>query len=147
MARESVAQQVARAQSAVGQEAMRFYRLFGVAVSARIIRRTPRKTGRAQGNWRAKIGRAMPGRSWTEAGENTLPQIASTFQQAQLGQRVYVTNSVPYIGVLEHGRQGSVLTATTRGDTRQKGHFMVALTVAEAQQIGNQVSAQVSGGQ
>jgi hypothetical protein len=131
----------------LGQQAMKFYRAFGIAISARIIRRTPRKTGRAQGNWRAKIGRAMPGRSWTEAGENTLPQIASTLQRAQMGQRAYMTNSVPYIGVLEHGRQGSVLTAQKRGDTRQKGHFMVALTVAEAQQIGDQVSSQVSGGQ
>lgn len=64
----------------------------------RIITETPADTGRARNNWFASVG--LPsGSTTTLTGTSQLP----TLPENVLGKKIYLTNNLPYIGMLEYG--------------------------------------------
>lgn len=82
----------------------------GRAVSFECARRlmlaTPVDTGRARGNWNLSVGREDP----TDKPERRMPEALSEAQgrvgsvaMGTKGDRVYLTNGVPYIGRLNDG--------------------------------------------
>ena len=69
-----------------------------------IIQSTPADKGRARNNWFLTVG--VPSNKTTDiessAGSNSLSQLAK-MPKSVLGKRLYFTNNLSYIGVLEYG--------------------------------------------
>jgi hypothetical protein len=108
----------------------------GVALESlgRLIRRTPVDTGRARGNWNVAIGSTDP----THDMEFLDPQGTAALQGGQqvigefrAGERLFLTNSVPYVEELE------------RGHSKQAPQGMVAVTAAEMRPLVSQVVAKL----
>lgn len=77
-----------------------------LGLSSRIIEDTPVDTGRLRGNWQASFDAAKSGKlSRTQIG----PQGSATAEADQVigryqpGQTFYLTNNLPYAGVIEFG--------------------------------------------
>ena len=70
--------------------------------STSIIEMTPRKSGRAAGNWYATIGEASTATSKTRRDTDATSVALSTAQKAS-GKVFYLTNNLPYIIPLEYG--------------------------------------------
>ena len=68
-----------------------------IGVFSSVIRMTPVDTGRAKDNWQCTIGSPASGEAMT----NETAMIATIPQHA--GEKVYLTNNVPYIQKLEYG--------------------------------------------
>lgn len=67
-------------------------------------RRTPKDTGRAQGNWQIGINNIPRGTLSLEGiGIVGGGQLLSATEQVKLGDRVYIVNNLPYIKKLEDG--------------------------------------------
>lgn len=102
-------------------------------ISARVIMRTPVRTGRARANWFPSQG--APSASVTTgtdpSGGTTIATVAS-FGRSLSGPRTFfLTNNLPYIERLEHGW------------SRQAPSGMVGLTVREFQAIVGDAAASV----
>jgi len=90
-------------------------------VSTAIIKDTPADTGRARGNWQASVGRGATGtiegisseRSGQAIAINSVNQTVSV----AVGGIYYLTNNLPYIGVLEYG----TYPTTFKHNRKQKG--------------------------
>lgn len=73
-----------------------------------IVQRTPVLTGCARGNWRVNFGptplRTFTAETTDQSGNATLSEGSQQIMgNAQLGVRINVVNSAPYIQRLEHG--------------------------------------------
>jgi hypothetical protein len=101
-------------------------RKIALDVFGRVIMRTPVDTGRARGAWQTTIGAPAEG--------NRSPRRREAGAIADMHRRVrewnpeetaiFLTNNLPYIGVLENGRVGK------RG-SEQAPNGMVAVTLSE----------------
>ena len=105
---------------------------------ARLIRRTPRDTGRAAANWNTAVG--APDRS--NAPDRVSSDIAANQQrglqviaQFGAGQSLFLTNSLPYIPDLEEG------------SSKQAPEGMVKITAAEMSNIASREAAKIAHGQ
>ena len=63
----------------------------------RIVIKTPVDTGRARGNWQTNVGTPI-----LSVTENT-SEPSATFKRGDGYKVMYITNNLPYIGVLEDG--------------------------------------------
>lgn len=109
----------------------------GVALegAARLIQRTPVDTGRARGNWNVAVGEIDP----THSMDFEDPQGSAALQGAQAvilgefeaGDRLYLTNSLPYVPELE------------RGHSKQAPQGMVAVTASEMRPLVKKVLAEL----
>jgi len=69
-----------------------------------IVQETPADTGRARNNWFLSVGAPSNKTTTSESvgGGASLSQ-ASKLPKNVLGKKIYFTNNLPYIGVLEYG--------------------------------------------
>jgi hypothetical protein len=119
-----------------------------LTVYRRVTMRTPVDTGRARGGWMCTLGapaaltEGLAAVNDTDrSGRNAIAGIQETTGQWKplSGDTCFLTNNVPYIGVLEHGRVGN------RG-SNQAPRGMVALTVAELGGIAEDAAAHAQAG-
>ncbi len=86
-------------------------------VTTQVIKGTPVATGRAKANWQATINTPANGTvdavdtSGPSSGGKTL-QAAMPVAQNAVGKTYYLTNNVPYIGILEFVPNFTKLTET-----------------------------------
>jgi hypothetical protein len=93
-------------------------RLIGLKVLRGVVLKTPVDTGRARANWQLSIN--IPKTDIKNTTKNTSVADGNTkLKTIKLGEDIYITNNLPYIGVLE------------RGHSKQAPRGMVALTLAE----------------
>lgn len=80
-------------------------RRVAVAVDQAVVVATPVDTGRARGNWQVGIG--APVTDETErldpAGVETIATNNDKIASRKLGQDIFISNNVPYIGRLNEG--------------------------------------------
>lgn len=91
----------------------------GTALSlfSRIVIRTPVDTGRLRNNWQVSL-RGFP------SGELYSPiNPSGTIDQAELGDTIYISNNLPYAGVIENG------------SSDQAPQGMMRITIVEFQSI------------
>lgn len=94
----------------------------------RIILRTPVDTGRARANWGVTVGAAntvFAIEAEDKSGSATLTQAANGVQQWVCEGSIFITNNLPYIGVLEYGRDDG------KPGSSQAPNGMVRLTLEE----------------
>lgn len=73
-----------------------------IGVFSSVIKMTPVDTGRAKGNWQCTIGSPASGDT-TRLGESgSLSEVLETTPR-EAGEKVYLTNNLPYIQKLEYG--------------------------------------------
>tara|TARA_B100001250_G_C19678722_1_gene734865 strand:+ start:421 stop:822 length:402 start_codon:yes stop_codon:yes gene_type:complete len=96
-------------------------RLIGLKVLRGVVLKTPVDTGRARANWQLSINvpKTDVVNSKQKAGTKAITDGNRKLKLMKLGEDVYITNNLPYIGVLE------------RGHSKQAPRGMVALTLAE----------------
>ena len=96
-------------------------RLIGLKVLRGVVLKTPVDTGRARANWQLSINIPKTDivNSKQKAGAKAITDGNRTLKTIKLGEDIYITNNLPYIGVLE------------RGHSKQAPRGMVALTLAE----------------
>tara|TARA_R100001443_G_scaffold95266_2_gene101710 strand:- start:802 stop:1194 length:393 start_codon:yes stop_codon:yes gene_type:complete len=93
-------------------------RLIGLKVLRGVVLKTPVDTGRARANWQLSIN--IPKTDVKKTTNNTAVADGNrTLKTIKLGEDIYITNNLPYIGRLE------------RGHSKQAPRGMVALTLAE----------------
>jgi hypothetical protein len=104
-----------------------------------IIFDTPVDTGRARGNWQASIGAPAGGVLETADldGNATIAKAQSSVIQAP-GNVFWITNNLPYIGVLEFGQYGNPPGSangpkTIGGYSKQSPAGMVRVAIANLQ--------------
>lgn len=70
-----------------------------------VILKTPVDTGRARGNWTASIGSPVSDvkQHTDKGGESTISQVIEKVDDIKLGDTIYLSNNLPYIGKLEYG--------------------------------------------
>lgn len=95
----------------------------------RIILRTPVDTGRARANWGVTVG--SPNKyvieSEDKSGSATLAMAADGTMSWSCEGSIFMTNNLPYIGVLEYGRDDG-----TPG-SKQAPQGMIRVTMEEMQ--------------
>ena len=99
-------------------------------LSNSIVKKTPVESGMARNNWMPSINRVD-----TTVGPLNDPsaRIEATKRKAY-GNIYYLTNSLPYIKMLEYGGyNGPTSKVTSQGFSRKAPHGMVRLTVQEFQ--------------
>lgn len=101
-------------------------RKIALDVFRRVVMRTPVDTGRARGAWQTTVGSAASGTPSAQRREAAaLRELSSTalaWDPAKAS--IFLSNNLPYIGVLENGRVGS------RGSA-QAPSGMVKVTLSE----------------
>jgi hypothetical protein len=70
-----------------------------------IIKATPREEGRAINNWFLTIGSPteLSGRSAVKGGNGSHRSVSEVMPIWVLNKKIYFTNNLPYIGMLEYG--------------------------------------------
>lgn len=113
-------------------------RAVGLEAHRRLIRRTPVDTGRAKGNWNVGVGepdRSEDPESKDRSGGQALQRGASRIlAQFRAGDRLFLTNAVPYVPELE------------KGSSKQAPNGMIAVTVAEMRPLVSRVAAKIAVG-
>ncbi|MDD3587245.1 MAG: hypothetical protein PHQ75_08675 [Thermoguttaceae bacterium] len=75
-------------------------------ILTQIVEHTPVHTGRAKANWRLSLDSWEEGK-WScdtdPAGDATIDHMIDSMQAFVPGDRIYISNSVPYIMMLENG--------------------------------------------
>ena len=106
-----------------------------------MMRMTPVDTGRARANWNAGIGEvdASTGREPANKRKGVrdggaVAAATPTLRGSKVGDVIYLTNSMPYIGALEDG------------SSKQAGSGMVAATVANLSEFTANILTQIGGG-
>lgn len=95
-----------------------------------IIKRTPVDTGRLRGNWQLTINKPAYGELDVadKTGAKALATGTTNSKKIKLKDSVYLTNNMPYAGVIEDGR-------TDSSGSLQAPQGMVKVTVTEYQRI------------
>lgn len=105
-------------------------RKIALELFARVILRTPVDTGRARANWGCEIG--LPWRDSTvyvdKDGTAAIGRAAAKVAAWDFRKPVYLSNTLPYIGVLEFGKEDG-----TPG-SRQAPNGMVRVSLAEIEE-------------
>ena len=108
------------------------FRALILECAKRVIFRTPVDTGRARGNWQISIGSPTTSEfDEDEDGRVTIMGVRSDTKDVDAGQVVYLLNGVPYIIYLERGSS----------DQAPGPGAMVAVTIAELQEVAQEVAA------
>lgn len=113
-------------------------RAVGFEALGRLMRRTPVRKGRARANWNVAVGsidRAENAEATTAdvgAKQAAGMQVIGAFA---IGGRLFITNSVPYIGRLEDG------------SSKQAPQGMVKVTAAEMRPLVARVAAKIASGE
>jgi len=126
---------VAAAKRELSERADKAFRALILESTKRVVMRTPVKTGALMGNWNIAAGE--PDRSADEAKTDksgTTVILAAAGLQAPVGDKVYLTNSLPYALPIEAGHGG-----------RPPG-VMVGMVAAEMAVIARQVAREVKNG-
>lgn len=71
-----------------------------VRVGSQVVQRTPKDTGRAQGNWNSAYG-ALDS-STQEDGKDSIGELNVSIEGLEIGTVFYFTNNLPYIQRLEY---------------------------------------------
>lgn len=103
----------------------KIYRAAGIRIFSDVIHDTPVDEGRLRGNWFLSTG--SPSKKKTKSAKNrgTL-YIAKTFPVDALGERIFLTNNLPYASVVEYGRYPN---PAKRGSYDRKSKSYVINTV------------------
>lgn len=90
-------------------------------VFSKVVKKTPVDTGRARGNWQTTIGSPASGEieRLDRSGAASVSEVVSVVGRSGLTDVVFLTNNLPYIGVLEYGH------------SRQAPRGMVRTSIAE----------------
>ncbi len=126
-----------RVERGIRDRADKLVRGVGMEFLGRLVMRTPVRSGRARANWNAAIG--QPDRSHDEnafdpSGSESVQRGTSTVLEFQAGEKLFVTNSLPYVPELE------------RGSSKQAPEGMVAVTETELAPLVRQVLAEIGNG-
>lgn len=107
-------------------------RQVSLEVATRVIARSPVDTGRFRANWRIAVGGPATGQleafDKSDEGQDTANRLAGELPRGVAGQRVYLTNNLPYAWALETGH------------SKQAPIGMVAITVLEFNAIVDNVA-------
>ena len=90
----------------------------------RIVRRSPVDTGRFRNNWMTSVGsmNSTTSEATDKSGAQAIARAEAALDQARAGDRVFLSNSLPYARRLEYGH------------SKQAPGGMVRITVQEFQQ-------------
>lgn len=100
-------------------------RKIALDVFGRVIMRTPVDTGRARGAWQTTVGTPAEGNRSRRREAGAIADMHRTIREWNPEEAsIFLSNNLPYIGVLENGRVGK------RG-SEQAPNGMVAVTLAE----------------
>lgn len=126
------------AQLELRARADRACRAIALEATGRIVLRTPVDTGRARGNWQGYVGESVLKEYDLEkkdkAGTTTVNAALTSLSNFGVGKKWWITNGLPYIGVLEHG------------SSKQAPTGMIAVTVKEMQTVATQVAQKIKKG-
>ena len=124
-----------------GVEFKEVRKAYAFALYSSIVQKTPKDTGRAQGNWNVSVGTVDS----TVDPSKTTPQYKSPkqFPEPNGDDPIYISNNLPYITKLEYGgyqdpvQKGTWNPKTKQYEVRSEGGFskrapegMVGLTLA-----------------
>ena len=98
------------------EAAEKIFRGTSLSLFSKVIMRTPVDTGRLRGNWSAGINNPGDG------------NYQSVVARARLGDSLFLTNNLPYAGVIEMGR------VNNKG-SYQAPKGMVRVTISEFKQV------------
>lgn len=100
-----------------------------------VILKTPVETGRARGNWNCSID--APDESISESvdknGSKAINKVVSVVSESKLGDKIYLSNNLPYIAKLEYGGYSKKSTSgkTVDGYSKQAPQGMVRISLQE----------------
>ena len=96
-------------------------RMVPLQLTASMVGRSPVDTGRFKNNWFAGIGHinSTTTTDTDSSGQGSINRVNTTVGEFVPGQRIYITNSLPYAIPLEHGH------------SKQAPQGMVMITVNE----------------
>jgi len=112
----------------------------GVALEAhgRLVKKTPVDTGRARANWHVQVGAPDrsndPGRDSSDVERTKQQGRRMILGEFEAGESVFITNSLPYIPVLEDGHSG------------QAPRGMIKVTAKELKPLTRRVAAEIGRG-
>jgi len=108
-----------------GDKAETVVRMTVISMARSCIAKSPVDTGRFRGNWQFGIGAANTanGSPSDKSGGASEIRIVNGVMSAQMGTKLFVTNSLPYARRLEYGH------------SKQAPQGMVRLTVRETNQF------------
>lgn len=110
-----------------------FVRALALETLSRVIKRTPVDTGAARANWNVALDR--PDRSNDPDSTNAAEAVQkgqAVIMRTGVGDRIFITNSLPYIGELEDG------------NSKQAPQGMVKITAAEMTQLASRIAAKIA---
>ena len=114
-------------------------RTFVFGLYSSIVKKTPKDTGRAQGNWNVSVG--VADKSINEESKSPKYQNMNQMPQSSEADDMYISNNLPYITTLEYGlfpnppkKDGG---KTIDGFSKQAPNGMVGVTLANAENIFN----------
>lgn len=96
-----------------------------------IMQRTPVKTGRARGNWNAKVGSPDTSTNDTRREGQAASAASGAISEFAPGDILCITNNLPYIGALEYGH------------SKQADRGMVRVTAEEFRQAVRRAASNV----
>lgn len=119
----SFAQQVALYAEKVGASLDETGRAIALELFGSVVKDTPVDTGRARGNWQASIGAPVTTQGFDDEGA-AVAKIKTQVAQFKMGSVIFLTNNLPYAGVLEFGLYGTGAGATNK--TTRDGYSIQA---------------------
>lgn len=125
MASSQFALNVARFAARAQGNADQVLRKVALDMMGRIVRRSPVDTGRFRNNWLASVGHmaTITTDIVDKSGQAAIARATTAVGTARMGQRIYLSNSLPYARALEYGH------------SRQAPQGMVRITVAEYEAV------------
>jgi len=91
-------------------------------IFSKVILRTPVDTGRLRGNWQCSLNSPVTNET-NATGNQALSGAKKATSNAKITDSIYMTNNLPYAGVIEDGR------------SNQAPAGMVKVTISEYQEI------------
>ena len=115
-----------------GRNAELVFRKVSIDVLSRLVLRSPVDTGRFRANWQIGIGSVgYILDSFDVSGRKTIAEGTARIEKINLGQSVWISNSLPYGPRLENGY------------SKQAPSGMVKVTVSEYQQLISRAVSEV----
>ena len=101
----SFSKQIAAFNEKAKSRATKVTRGIALDLFSRIILRTPVDTGRLRGNWFVSIEEPIKNTTegFDKSGASALTSALSTVNKMKLGQKIYLTNNLPYASAIENG--------------------------------------------
>lgn len=113
-------------------------RAVALEAHGRLMRKTPVDTGRARANWNVQVGGPDrsndPSKSESDVPATEQAGRSEILGEFEAGRSVFLTNSLPYIPVLEDGHSD------------QAPNGMIKVTAKELEPLTQQVAAEIGRG-